>query len=244
MPAAPNKKPPFENCRISSLDEHKEYLAAMENEKWVRQVAYLNLTETISGFECRDISLFDLLLFRNTENLLFAPSMIPRIEDLAQFFWILSPHYSATARGRGHAVLNSFYKWIIYRRCHQIFSPPKEPRKTGWNRFDNIRHGIWVKRCAEALLRYQGAIGRARQFIEETFQDKQGNASGGTEIEFYSDTAFICAEISREYGWTESEVLHLPLKRIFQYLKEIRHHRYREKAGLSNRSSEILHRRN
>jgi len=46
----------------------------------------------------------------------------------------------------------------------------------------------------------------------------------GVEVEpdYYSDAASLCGMIAREYGWKESDILGLPIKRLFQYLNEIK----------------------
>lgn len=68
-------------------------------------------------------------------------------------------------------------------------------------------------------------IDAARAYIIETMQDRppvQKSMSNGHEVDYYSDPAYFCACFGREFGWCQEEVLNMPLKRLFQYLNEMK----------------------
>jgi len=222
-PYSPHKRPKeITDCRVSY--DPSEFLAAEANEKLVRNAAHLSLTETIGGFECEQITLEKLLLFQFSDNDIFTST--PTLLGFAQFVWILSPRYNRKG---------GFWKWWTYKSCERKFLMRREPKSKALIR-------MWIEDCARRTFRLQIAIAEARKFIDETFQDSAGGSGSGVkEIDYYSDATWICATLAREHGDSKSETMTRPLKLIFQDLKEIRHWHLGRKAGLTNRSSELLH---
>lgn len=75
------------------------------------------------------------------------------------------------------------------------------------------------------------------RYVDETFMD----APGGKASEKIPDTSFVAELVdllAREYHWTERDILNLPLKRIFQYLRRIQKHHDTD-ATFVNPSDEI-----
>lgn len=70
-------------------------------------------------------------------------------------------------------------------------------------------------------IKYQEAFDSISNFICEATQDAIGGSIIGEQISYYSFGASIVDCLSREYGWSESSILDMPVKRIFQYMKII-----------------------
>lgn len=215
----------FQSCFVGSLDENEEYIRATENEKFVRKIAFLNITETIGGFECKQIALKNLLLFQLDGNSVFDLANIPSHDDFKKFLWILSPHY-------GTGLIARWHQKRLVTRFERLFVWGNQPR-TRW------LATLWARQCARKSHAYAVAVAEARKFIDETFQDRQGGTSEA--IEFYSDAAWFCATFAREFGFSISETMSTPIVILFQMLKENRQYHLGKKAGLTNRSSDILH---
>lgn len=61
------------------------------------------------------------------------------------------------------------------------------------------------------------------RYLDEAFQDSPGGGSSNRPLST-SFAAVLVDMIAREYGWRESDILDMPLRRLFQYLRCIRHH--------------------
>jgi len=71
---------------------------------------------------------------------------------------------------------------------------------------------------------YLSAIRACWKYVEETFQDSPGS-SGQNSTPYAGWTAYLVNRVALNYGWSECEILNIPLKRLFQYMKCItRHH--------------------
>ena len=67
---------------------------------------------------------------------------------------------------------------------------------------------------------FRDAVESVDSFVKESFQDSP-SGTGEASASYYSFAASIVDVLGKEYGWSESEILDVPLKRIFQYLKAI-----------------------
>jgi hypothetical protein len=83
----------------------------------------------------------------------------------------------------------------------------------------------------------QDVVKAITNFIDETFQDSPPN-SKSEATSYYSYAAAMVDVFASEYGWSEEEVLDIPLKRTFQYLKAITK-RNRPNAILFNPSDKV-----
>jgi hypothetical protein len=206
---------------MSLLDEIPGYRQAAEDEMRIRHAAFLPITEDIGGFAVAQMSLRQYLLLRNLQSpLLFGGTPLPH--DLVRFLWILSPQFTPRF---------SLAKWRFLRRCRK-FMPPA------------IRLYHSERKAVRFMARYQRALIAAaelvqgiRQYIADTFMDKPlGVESHGEDKLYFADAICICTAFAREYGWSESAILDMPLKRVFQYLNEMKRARLGDKAKLFNPS--------
>ncbi len=221
-------------------------MEAAANERFVRLIPYLNLTETIGGFECVQMTLRQLILLQIAENTCLSKTAIPTVEEVAAFLWILHPDYSPKGWKRA---------WHLYL-CRRKFIHRETPSMVSrWfetfagtkailQRLDHFRFRCWLDDCAKKLFRFQETVGEIRKYMEETRQDRLGGGSNSAELEYYSDAAWLEGTMGRELGKSRDETLDSPLKILFQLTRVIRHHHLGSKAGLSNKSSELLHRQN
>ena len=112
-------------------------------------------------------------------------------------------------------------RWLFLRRCRKFAR--ESPRSI--------------------LLRIR-LVKKLRDFVEVTMADRPPRtvSDGIPEPEYYCDECSIVSAIARDRGWSELEIMEMPLRRIFQYLKEIREHNAL-RAGvppmLCNRSEEV-----
>lgn len=92
----------------------------------------------------------------------------------------------------------------------------------------------FIRRCGR--LNLQRCFADIFDYIKGAFEDAPN--SGGNRkasASYYSLCASIVGLIAREYGWSESAILSLPLKRLWQYRAEIIASRG-DKSFLSNPS--------
>lgn len=83
-------------------------------------------------------------------------------------------------------------------------------------------------------------VNRCKAFVDESLQDfPKSTTSNGFDKEYYSDATIICAEFAREFGWDDESTLDKPLKRIFQYRKEMKQEA-NPNAILFNQSDRVL----
>lgn len=82
------------------------------------------------------------------------------------------------------------------------------------------------------------AVDEIQEYLEEAFADSPGS-SGGRSISYYSSMVGLVDILASQYGWSERDILHLPLKRGYQYLKAITK-RLNPAATLGNKSQELI----
>lgn len=130
----------------------------------------------------------------------------PSVEELAQFLWVLNPKWNMQAKGRRR----------FLRKCAKVFAPPSPPLiRTAWTM------NRWTKRHAAQLQRAMELIGAARKYVEDTFADAQMTEPGQSQPSFYSEGVYLCAFLARHLFYTEAEILAMPLRRVFQYYRNI-----------------------
>ncbi|MDB6022933.1 MAG: hypothetical protein JWQ04_2790 [Pedosphaera sp.] len=198
---------------------------AVAHERLVRDVSFLPVTESIAGFEVLPMTVQHYVTLSVARSPLLY-DLLPAPGELAQFLWTLSPDYHP-----GDAARRRFL-----RRC-QSFIPRAAPLLPfRWCRARIQKHN------ERALHRAAEVIDAARRYKFETFQDrparKQRGPAGASEPDYFSDACWFCATLGREYGYRQAEVLGMPLKRVFQYIKEIRRH-HNPKAPLFNPSDKV-----
>lgn len=196
------------------------YRLAVNRECFVRAASYLEISETVVGFELRPLHLRDYLALRAMAHPLLVGGDVTPAQLLA-FLWLLSPDYcSSTSRRRKY-----------FARSGLI--PPRQPRL----RLPLFMR-FWKWRTIRVLERVDKVLTAARQYIDEALQDYPGSQLQGPEVSYWGEGAAICAGIARVYHWSEAEILNLPMKRVLQYLKEIVG-QDRGPAALSNPSDQV-----
>lgn len=75
-------------------------------------------------------------------------------------------------------------------------------------------------------------------YITEAYSDSPGGEAGAHAVSYYSSAAALVDCLAKEYGWSEAEIMRIPLKRAFQYSKLILH-RLNPKAPLWNPSDKV-----
>jgi hypothetical protein len=79
----------------------------------------------------------------------------------------------------------------------------------------------WGPRAqARVMGRVQLITGQVRKYLADSLADWPPSGKGGDS--YYSSAVAFCSVIAREYRWTEAVTLDMPLKKLFQYLAEIR----------------------
>ncbi len=187
--------------------DHNDYLsklvAAVERERVIRAVAEVSGYETIAGFKVKPMTLFHYLALRDVmESPMLPPFTSPTPVELAAFLWLLSPGYNREGKGR-ERFLKTCRAFVVPTG---LFSSPRRRRR--------------------ASDRFAKTVAAAREYVEEALMDRPGAArSGGGEPDYYCDSVALCATLAREYGWSRESVMAMPMKILFQHLKEIKEYR-------------------
>src|SRR5438046_741906 len=91
------------------------YAVAVLKEQFSRDVAFLELNESVAGFELVPLTLRHYLILRSTRNPILWGDL-PTPNQLFNFLWLLSPEYNGPqTRARKR----------FQRRCRKIFFPPQ-----------------------------------------------------------------------------------------------------------------------
>lgn len=182
------------------------YKAAVEQESLIRNAAFLPINESVAGYEVRPMTLRHYALLRMMRSPLLVAD-IPTPVQLSTFLWLLSPQYNALGKGRKK----------LLRRCREFDMPAKPLIRT------NRALRRWNKKAIGRMKRFEDVLADARRYVFDTFQDKPPvSKETSDEPDYFSDIGWICAQLAREYGWPEEHTLDMPIKRVFQYLREIR----------------------
>lgn len=72
--------------------------------------------------------------------------------------------------------------------------------------------------CAE--IDYESAVAEITQYVDDCFMDSPPSGSKPTES-FNSWIASLVDTIAREYGWSEREIMQIPMSALFQYVRLI-----------------------
>lgn len=95
----------------------------------------------------------------------------------------------------------------------------------------------WIFWESIRKLNYLHAVKACANYVDDTFQDSPASSSDRS-LPYAAWTAYIVNNIAMNYGWSESSILNIPLKRLFQYLRCIR--RYHDpNAPLFNPSDKL-----
>ena len=176
-------------------EDYAGFTEAIIRERALRDAAFLGLTETVCGFELQAMTLRHWLVLSLAGNpLLWGDE--PSAGQVAQFLWVLSPGFSTKPRARKR----------FLKRCGNLFG----------DHFSFSRRSRDRRAASREKL-----IAACRGYMKDAVQDRIGAASQGFMASYYSSAAEICGVLGAKLGFTESEVIAMPLKRIFQYLRVI-----------------------
>ena len=69
---------------------------------------------------------------------------------------------------------------------------------------------------------YSDAVVAISGYVREAFQDSPPTPEvRGTGVGYYSFAVSLVGALAREYGWSADSILDMPLKAVFQFVKEI-----------------------
>lgn len=192
---------------MSLIDEIPGYREAVRAESFNRDRAFIPVAENVCGFALRPMLFGDYLALR----LICSPFLVggePAPSDIRALLWRMSPEYAASDLKKRRNLMN---------RC-LAFLPPPEP----WIKTKRSLKR-WAEKTVKALELQGKIILGLKSYVDAACQDWPGTNSGAVDaVHYYSDGASIIAMIAREYGWSESSILALPMSRLLQYVKEIK----------------------
>ena len=95
--------------------------------------------------------------------------------------------------------------------------------KLPWLRFPFLIER-WRVKAEASTVRGAEILTDVREYVSETLMDRPcvKSAKPTSNKRYHSSAVTWCAALAREYGWTEQAILDMPMKRIFQYMNEIR----------------------
>lgn len=225
----------------SVADLRRKYVEAVEREQFIRETAFLPVSERIGPFEVLPMTLRHFLCLRSGGSPFVCGGTVTD-EDVFEFLWVLSPRYGVENVREKRKLYARCRKWFlrgprgVWRALagmvvHGLLSAAHSPRGRG---LGHPEAGVFPKaeekRAKARLERLEGLIGEVREFVSEAMQDQPPSGEASSGPSYWGDGAAICETMATEYGWTVPETLDLPLKQLFQFLKVIRA-RERAKAG-------------
>ncbi|MDE2103925.1 MAG: hypothetical protein KGL39_42205 [Patescibacteria group bacterium] len=211
-------------AEIERLEQKR--IEAIAAEKTSREAAFLHsekfpLHENIAGFPALPLCLFHCDLLRMMSSPFMPPFDTPTPGQTADFLWVVSPHFNRDGFGFGR-----IRKFLHYRKCRQFKSIAPEILSRMPEKAKRMR-GFWEKRWGGALARHTIAVMAIREFVAEALNDRPPPNSDNSieEPDYYSDFAALSAVLMRNYhGLDYDQIMFIPLKIIYQFLKEIHEH--------------------
>lgn len=85
-------------------------------------------------------------------------------------------------------------------------------------------------------LAFVEAVKGIQGYLDEAFLDGPNGGSAGYSPSYWSGFASIVGALASEFHWSEQQIMDMPLKRVWQYLR-IAQKRNNPKASFSNRIS-------
>jgi len=193
----------------------RQRLADVERERVIRDAAFLGLrVEVIAGFPAAPLTLRHCNMLRLMGSPFMPPFDTPGPSELASFLWVVNPGFILGNHREAVRARNAFFK-----TC-RVFVKPAEP-------IFGLTYRIkrWEKRAGQALDIFTRTVTAARSYMEEALQDRPPMEGGAGGPDYYSDFCHISAALMRSYPGLDYEMIQrLPVKVIYQFLKEIREH--------------------
>jgi hypothetical protein len=226
--------------QIAELDRQRAL--AVERERVSRDAVFLHrpdfpLNENIAGYTAAPMTLFHCNLLRMMGSPFMPPFTTPGPDELAAFLWVVNPGFIPGNSWKAARARNKFLK-----TC-RVFVKPAEPALGLTYRIKK-----WETQAAEALSIFTRTVMAAREYVKEAMQDKPMPASvnGIPGQDYYSDFCWMAAALMRHYhGLRYEQIQFLPLKVVYQFLKEIKEYNAAmngEQAAMWNGSDEFMDR--
>lgn len=208
------------NEQVAAL--HEKRRAAIQSERIARDAAFLHssrfpLHENIAGFKALPLNLFHCNALRMMDSPFMPPFETPTPKQTAEFLWVVSPEFSLG---------KSWKKSRHFSHCKKFDSCALQILQNKFVKAEFLRK-FWERNYGAAIIRHTHAVISARKYVEDAFNDRPPavNINGLEEPEFYSDFCQISGVLMREYhGLNYEQIQFMPLKVIYQLLKEIQDH--------------------
>ena len=198
----------------------KARLDDIRHERLVRHAACVGITETVAGFELMPMNLVHWTRLRIMRSPYLPPFRTPDHGDTIAFLWMLSPEYVAGNSAEARAARKKFF----LQRFDFV------PRLPSWYAFTLSARARQLLHEAECLKRHAVIVHQLREYVADTMLDAPAGetTTGIPAPEYYCDAVAICCRLAREFGGGLQHYPRLPLKLLFQAMKEAREHSYLE----------------
>ena len=191
------------------------------HERLVRHAACLGFNERVGDFRVVPLTLTKWTALTIMRSPYLPPFQTPTAGDTLALLWILSPEYLPEADPQCRARRRKFYQQKF------PFIPPPAP--FFWRTWRALgKYEIAKARAQNAHARIMFQL---QDYIIETLQDAPaGQAAPGPVPEYYCDAIAIATSLARAYGGGLQQYFEMPMKVLFQAMKENREH-HQIKAG-------------
>jgi hypothetical protein len=174
---------------------------AVEKETAAREEAFLDAPEFICGVEVMPLTMEHMARLSAAQSP-FICGGVPLADDCALFLWCISRDYERAIwlRDKLEAVsskLASLALWVARRRF-----------------VARLRH-----------VDSQIAIYAINAYCDSALMDAPRGADGASGPSYWSCLAALVFSLAQATGWGESEIVRMPCKRLFQYMKLARKYR-------------------
>ncbi len=148
---------------------------------------------------------------------------IPSPWELAGFLWLMHP---------AHTVRGEFPREFAARIKSILPSEALHP--------NTFLGRLRMRRDARKLAVAAAVVIAVQTWIDRQFADAgMGDSGGGHSKEYWSPGCSMILQLARETGWSEKDILDIPLTRLFQYQK-ITMRIHGDKTPLFNPSDRVL----
>ena len=167
---------------------------AVEEESRLRDDSFLDAPEFVCGVEVEPLTLERFILLNAIRSPFLVGGRVPGATDIGLFLWVMSPQYR-------RAIAAQRTIWPVSRRLAM-----------GW---------LWVaRRLFVRRLRHLDAAQATLaifQFVDSALFDAPKGKGCREAPGYWSAFGGLVFGIACETGWSEREIMRLPVKRLFQY---------------------------
>lgn len=220
------------NAEFQAFLKSPEYRAAVAREDENRDFPFMDLPELVCGIELRPITMLDLSVHFHLRSPFLASSFRDGTRKPIDH---APPSDFASTIMEKHIIITqgeiARFLWVQ----STDFVPATGSRIKLW-RAERARRAFVRSKCRS--LRYGQSCDEIRGLINGTLADKP---SGGSGLNTESVTGWIASEVffvCKHLSWSESDVLNMPLKRLFQYERKILES-IGERSCLANNSAKL-----